>query len=68
MYCGGSHRFIVAHVGFARGLKRGGKAIIEKEVEFAQVAASRLDAIGLLEHSWKAKDPHYGELLPFDPY
>lgn len=67
MYCGGAHRFVIAHVSFARGLKRDGKAVIEKEAEFAVTVASRLRAIGLLEHSWKTKDPHDGEALSFDP-
>ena len=67
MYLEGQHRFVIAHVGFARGLKRGGRANKEKEAEFAGVAATRLEDIGLLKYSWKVKDPHYGEALSFDP-
>lgn len=66
MYCGGAHRFVVAHVGFARGLKREGKAVIEKEREFADTGAYRLATIGLLQHSWQCRDPHDGETLSFD--
>jgi hypothetical protein len=66
MYYGGPCRFVVAHAGFARGLKRDGKAIIEQEKAFADTAAYRLMTIGLLNHSWKCKDPHDGEALPFD--
>ncbi|MSO99753.1 MAG: hypothetical protein EXR07_01695 [Acetobacteraceae bacterium] len=61
MYFGGNHRFVIAHAGFARGLKRDGKAVKEREAEFAQMAAARLQNLGLLAHSWKIKDPHDGE-------
>lgn len=68
MYYGGKHRFVIAHASFARGLKRGGKAVKEKEVEFASAASARLQTLGLLKHSWKVRDPHDGEATPLDSY
>jgi hypothetical protein len=41
--------------------RRDGKAVKEKEAEFAQTAAVRLQNLGLLTHSWKTEDPHDGE-------
>ncbi len=66
MYYAGPHRFIIARVGFARGLKRHGNSVTEKEAAFAAIAAGRLQALGLLEHAWKTKDPHHGKARAFD--
>jgi hypothetical protein len=68
MYLQGPHRFVIAHVGFARGLKRGGKAVLEREAAFPRLAATRLETVGLLPHAWNTKDPHDGETPAFDPY
>jgi hypothetical protein len=68
IYVSGQRHFVIAHVGFARLLKRGGKSSTEKEAEFSLCAANRLAAIGLLEHAWIVQDPHYDPKLSFDPY
>lgn len=68
MYCGGNGRFVIAKAGFARGLKRGGRSVTEREAEFARATRERLREVGLLEHSWKTEDPHHGEAISFDPY
>ena len=67
VYLGDGNCFAVARVGFAKGLKRGGMAIVEREAEFAQAASRRLEALGLMTHAWKGMDPHYDQANTFDP-
>jgi hypothetical protein len=67
IYVSGQHQFVIARVGFARLLKRGGRAITEKEAEFADTAADRLTTLGVLVHAWRCQDPHYDEAHSFDP-
>lgn len=67
VYLGDGNCFVVARVGFAKGLKRGGTATVEREAEFAQVATHRLETLGLLTHAWKGTDPHYDQTNTFDP-
>ena len=67
VYLGDGNCFVVARVGFAKGLKRGGTVTVEREAEFAQVATHRLETLGLLTHAWKGTDPHYDQTNTFDP-
>jgi hypothetical protein len=66
MYWSTPNSFVVAHAGFARKLKRGGRAIKQKEAEFAQVAAERLTSLGVITSAWHGEDPHYDAAISFD--
>lgn len=52
------HRFVMARVGFARGLKRNGVAVSEAEKDFAQAAFKSLSDLGLTNLDWLKEDPH----------
>lgn len=58
MYLSRSH-FVMARVGFARGLKRNGVAVSEAEKDFAQAAFKALSDLGLADLDWLKEDPHH---------
>ena len=52
------YRFVMARIGFARGLKRNGVAVSEAEKDFAQAALKSLADLGLTNLDWLKEDPH----------